>query len=364
MANTYLFSNNASSTLAGSITNTDTSCNLAAGTGVLFPDPGAGEQFALSFTDVATGLLHEIVYCTARSVDTCTIVRGQEGTVALNWAAGDLAQNLLTAGTMRALGQNQRIRLQADTDFFVATTGDDDNNGLSNLTPWLTLQHAWDVISNDYDLNNFDVTINVADGTYTAGVLAQGGAVGTGNITFSGNTGAPQNCIVSVTLGVAFEANVGAPSYHVEGFKMVCTGTGLGQGNGIEIDAPGALITVQNCQFACDAYGVVVGQGFARVSGPIEFVSGGQGALYTQHLGEIIIADVITMTGTPNFSQATLQSSTLSEMVFGGGSFSGSATGKRFNVDLNSVIETGSGTPNTFIPGNVSGTTANGGVCL
>ena len=106
---TFLFANNAGSTLAGSISNVAVTCTLSAGTGVLFPNPGAGEQFALTFVDATTGLIREIVYCTARSVDTLTIVRAQEGTSAVAWTAGDLALHLMTAGTAQNLAQEGDI---------------------------------------------------------------------------------------------------------------------------------------------------------------------------------------------------------------------------------------------------------------
>ena len=99
----FLFANNASTTLAAPISNTATSVTLASGSGSEFPNPSANQQFALTFNDAATGLLTEIVYCTGRAGDTLTIVRAQEGTVAQNWAAGDLASNFVTAGTLAAV---------------------------------------------------------------------------------------------------------------------------------------------------------------------------------------------------------------------------------------------------------------------
>jgi hypothetical protein len=109
MALLFTFANNASSTLAAPISSTALSVSLAAGTGALFPNPSAGQQFALTFNDAATGLLTEVVYCTARSGDTLTIVRAQEGTVAQNWLAGDLAANLVTEGTMAAMQQTSAL---------------------------------------------------------------------------------------------------------------------------------------------------------------------------------------------------------------------------------------------------------------
>lgn len=126
-ATTFLFANDASSTLAAPITSTATSVTLATGQGALFPNPNSNQQFALTFNDAATGLLTEIVYCTARSGDVLTVVRAQEGTVALSWLAGDLAANLNTAGTMAAMLQSATLfpaRIITASGAFTITTAD------------------------------------------------------------------------------------------------------------------------------------------------------------------------------------------------------------------------------------------------
>lgn len=116
-----LFANNAKSTIAGAITNTAVTVNLAAGGGALFPNPTSGEYFVMTFVDAATGLLNEIVWCTARSTDTLTIVRGQEGTTALNWLAGDIAASLWTAG--QAAQMLQQGQVASDIIYYGADTG-------------------------------------------------------------------------------------------------------------------------------------------------------------------------------------------------------------------------------------------------
>ena len=100
-----LFANGATTTLAVAIGPTTTSVSLTSGTGVLFPSPGAGQFFLLTFQDAATGLLNEIVMCTAISGDVATIVRAQEGTTAQSWSGGDLASVFVTAGTLANLLQ-------------------------------------------------------------------------------------------------------------------------------------------------------------------------------------------------------------------------------------------------------------------
>jgi hypothetical protein len=102
---TILWSNNASTTISGSITPTSTSVQLAAGTGALFPAPTGGDYYVATFYDQATKTQNEIIHVTAMAGDIATIVRAQEGTVAQNWNAGDLFANLVTAGTLRAFVQ-------------------------------------------------------------------------------------------------------------------------------------------------------------------------------------------------------------------------------------------------------------------
>jgi hypothetical protein len=97
--------NNAQSTLAGSISNTATTANLASGSGILFAAPSAGQYFVGTFTDAATGLLHEIVWVTNVTGDQITMQRAQEGTTGLNWSANDLFGNLMTAGQLETLVQ-------------------------------------------------------------------------------------------------------------------------------------------------------------------------------------------------------------------------------------------------------------------
>ncbi len=99
---TQLFANNAASTLASGITNSDTSLTLASGQGALFPAITGGNTFLLTLTQATTETSWEIVSVTARSTDTLTIVRAQEGTTAAAWATGSKAEARLTAGTMTA----------------------------------------------------------------------------------------------------------------------------------------------------------------------------------------------------------------------------------------------------------------------
>jgi len=75
-----LVKNNAYSTLASTITDVATSISLAAGTGSRFPVISGGDYFYATLIDTSNNL--EVVKVTARSTDTLTVVRAQDGTTA------------------------------------------------------------------------------------------------------------------------------------------------------------------------------------------------------------------------------------------------------------------------------------------
>jgi hypothetical protein len=94
-----LFTNNAAGTLASSITSSATSLTVSSGQGALFPTITGSNYFLVTLTNVA-GTTLEIVKVTARSSDTFTIVRAQEGTTATAFAGGDFVQLRITAAAM------------------------------------------------------------------------------------------------------------------------------------------------------------------------------------------------------------------------------------------------------------------------
>lgn len=96
----YIWKNRAFGTLAAAITNSQTTITLSSGQGALFPSPVSPQVFTLVLQSATNSTLYEITYCTGRSGDTLTLERAQEGTTGLAFNAGDLAQNLVTAGAL------------------------------------------------------------------------------------------------------------------------------------------------------------------------------------------------------------------------------------------------------------------------
>lgn len=117
------FANNASSLLAASITDIETTIQVDAGYGALFPNPGATEYFVIALENAAGDV--EICKVTARATDLFTVVRGWEDTIAQAWTNGVTRVELRnTAGSMRQMIQRSGDVMEGDLDM--------DGNSISN----------------------------------------------------------------------------------------------------------------------------------------------------------------------------------------------------------------------------------------
>lgn len=104
--------NNASGTLATAINASDTGIALTTGDGAEFPVLGAGDYFYATLT--STQGTQEIVKATARSGDSLTVVRAQEGTSAAGFAAGTRFELRVTAQSIEDLVDDYDDALRAD----------------------------------------------------------------------------------------------------------------------------------------------------------------------------------------------------------------------------------------------------------
>lgn len=102
---TFLFSNNAQTTLAETLTSTATTLSVASGGGALFPTPSTGKIFAVTITSATNPDEVEICYCSAVTTDTLTISRGKDNTIAQSFSAGDLVSLFPTAGVTSLFAQ-------------------------------------------------------------------------------------------------------------------------------------------------------------------------------------------------------------------------------------------------------------------
>ena len=106
-----LYANNAFATLAASITASSGTLNLEVGQGERFPLISGSDYFFATLTDAAGRL--EIVKVTARSLDTLTMTRGQDGSVALAWSAGDRIELRLNRALLDAIKADTKSSLNS-----------------------------------------------------------------------------------------------------------------------------------------------------------------------------------------------------------------------------------------------------------
>ena len=81
------------------------------------------------------------------------------------------------------------------------------NDGLSATVtgghgPMATIQHAYDNICQNYDTGGQNVTIQIANGTYTTGLAISNVWIGGSQIVINGNAGSPSSVIVSTTASL------------------------------------------------------------------------------------------------------------------------------------------------------------------
>jgi hypothetical protein len=117
--------------------------------------------------------------------------------------------------------------------------GNDNNDGLSALTPFLTLQKAVNTIAL-YNLNGYNVTVNCASGTY-AGTVSLKALSGSGAVTFIGNPSSPNNCGIHATSGVGIYCD--CDGYTFNGFHIYADAPGASDfGSAVKVEDNGRLI--------------------------------------------------------------------------------------------------------------------------
>lgn len=302
----------------------------------------------------------EIVRVTTVSTDTLTITRAQESTSARSVIVGDQIAATITAKLLTDIEANTRERLTADRTYYVRTDGNDSNTGLANTSggAFLTIQKALDVVAQNIDLAGHNITISVADGTYTGANAVSVPWVGKGTVTVTGNNTTPANCVLSITAAPCFSVSGGAALY-VSGFKFVTTsGASL-----VAYDA-GLLILTNNVEFgSCTIAMQAYRCGIIRVYGAANYTISASSTyhIYVSFEGVVSFGtgQTTTLTGTPAFGEFA-HAESLGVIAHSSNTFSGSATGTRYGVYTNSVINTNGGGANYF-PGNAVGGTSTGG---
>ena len=233
MAGLNLFTNNAATTLASGILIGATSLTVAAGTGAEFPTLTGSEYFYCTLAN-NTGSI-EIIKVTARSTDTFTIVRGQDGTSAAAWSAGDKVELRLTRIDLLNFPQLDSTNTFAQAQTFSAgitstvtplgvTSG---GTGLGTLT------------ANNVILGNGTSTPTFVAPSTAGNVLQSNGTTWTSAAVPSSNGGA------TVTSS-AVDITLTSSSNRVQNISMTASGKFVILPNATTLTAGGPIFVIQN----------------------------------------------------------------------------------------------------------------------
>ncbi|MCO6414826.1 DUF1565 domain-containing protein [Siccirubricoccus sp. KC 17139] len=275
---------------------------------------------------------------------------------------------LLTA--MRKLG---RFKLQGATTLYVTSTGNDTTGDGSVSAPFASVTGAWDYLIKNIDVNGQTVTIQVAEGTYTAGASLTGQPVGATSqlIAIQGNTANPAACSINASVGNGFTANFGAKA-SIRGFKVTAPqnpadftsrGCGIAAVNGSfllfrDMD----FGTCSDAHIRCE-FGSIIGMNaVAANSAPYSISGNANNHIFVGQASVVNLnGAIITLSGSRAFS--VFANSYFGLILSSLNSFIGtvgSTTGQRYVSAWNGVIATNGSGANHF-PGSIAGVSQTGG---
>ncbi|WP_421579354.1 DUF2793 domain-containing protein [Shinella sp. M31] len=247
-----------------------------------------------------------------------------------------------------------RIQLTAARTYYVATTGNDSNTGLSAGAAFATLQKAVDE-AHKLDCASFDVTIQLANGTYAAGATVARSLIGGGTLIIKGNETTPASVVLSSGLSFRNGAQV-----RVAGLRFVIATDlihALSVGNGVYLRTGklefGAVGANADHIFADNPCHIAIEEDYT--------ISGGGRRHMNIGMGYVVGANrTITLTGTPAFTHF-LAAANCASIALSNLTVSGTATGSRYIAETNGVINT-YGKATTYLPGSTVGTNPTGGI--
>ncbi|NOG69824.1 hypothetical protein HJG45_05545 [Roseicella sp. DB1501] len=262
-----------------------------------------------------------------------------------------------------------RIKLQANTTLYVATTGSDTTGTGTSGNPFATLTTAWNYAVGSLDLNGYNLTFQLANGTYAAQTVTGNLHGYTGQtITVIGNTSTPASVIIAGTSAVAVSA-VRATPFIIRSMKITSTGTaGTFSTGGIGIlSMQGSNVSFGNIEFGACGYAHLYASSnasigtYATTASSVTYTVSGDAAYHMVGSDGGVCSNAgaaVTLSGTRAFTAFALAS--FGEVFSYSNTYTGSATGSRYLATLGGIISTNGGGASA-LPGNAAGTTSNGG---
>jgi hypothetical protein len=242
----------------------------------------------------------------------------------------------------------------------VRSDGSDSNDGLSNTSggAFLTIAKAVAVASL-LDCQGYNLTIQVADGTYAAGAPFINPVLNALTYTIQGNTTTPANCYINATT-TCFGPVLGVYVI-IRGFRLQSTADCILANNGAQ---PNIGIMEFGSAGAGSAHVRASTGTKLQMTGPVT-ISGGAGYHLKATLGGQIAdsgAWTTTLSGTPVFASAFAAADTGGLISLSNNHiWSGAATGPRYYAEEGSQIRLASTSfvdLDAWLPGDAKGTLA------
>lgn len=268
-----------------------------------------------------------------------------------------------------------RQLLNAPLTLYVnGSTGNDSNLGLSPSTAFLTIQAAIQAGYGRYDFNSFGWTVNIANGSYGAGVLTGGSVIAclgmpvgmtpaSGSINIVGNISGQSNVQIGAVNANGVLAQ-GACSMTITGVTISATGTNSGntvEGYGLYVST-GSQVTVTNVTMGnCGQVqlGAINGGVISVGSGCV--FTGATGVSMSAAAGGEVFMSLQTITNSVGVSTAYVQASAGGVIAAASVTFVGAGvSGSRYQLTSNGVA-LGTGGVTAYFPGSSSGTITTGG---
>ena len=269
------------------------------------------------------------------------------GTVRMFYANGTDVDTLTTG----------REVLTAARTYYVATAGSNTNTGLTLGTPFLTIQKAIDVVAS-LDISIYNVTIQVADGTYTGGASVNSPWVGSGTVTLNGNNTTPSNVFINAAgqcITVQSQGRLNISNAKLQGTGYVTL-----------YAVSGANISASNIVYGTSGGEIIRSESNAIItlSGSHTFTAGANIGIGTQGGQLYSNGASFIFAGSPTFNNPAFCASSYLGMIQSfSNTFTGTFVGTRYYASANSIIFTNGGGVNYF-PGTIAGSVATGGQYL
>ena len=229
------FTNNATATLAASISTSSTSLTVTTGHGALFPTLASGDHFYATLVDSSNNI--ELVKITARSGDTLTAIRAQEGTTARAYLAADKLELRVTAAALTNFATQDGPNTFSAANTFSGTIGSSGTNTFSGTNSFTGPAVAF---------------TNVP--SFGGGALPiSNGGTGVTTLAALGNLFHPVGCIYTSTAATNPGTSLGFGTWTAFGAGRVMIGNGGGFSAGATGGSADAITVSHTHTFTGDA---------------------------------------------------------------------------------------------------------------